>query len=117
MAFKEYQREVFARTEARVESMDPADFERVVIARPFPGQIASTFSAICAGPAGITVLDGFECWIYQHGFAPPRRDRDPARPRRTGRHDVVKPRVVLSMAADVPLASVRVRRRQPPESG
>jgi hypothetical protein len=67
-AFKEYQREVFARTEAHVESMDPADFERVVIARPFPGQIASTFSAICAGPAGITVLDGFECWIYQHGL-------------------------------------------------
>ena len=68
MAFKEYQREVFARTEAQVESLDPADFERVVIARPFPGQIASTFSAICAGPAGITVLDGFECWIYQHGL-------------------------------------------------
>jgi hypothetical protein len=67
-AFKEYQRAVFDRTEAHVASMDPADLERVVIPRPFPDQIASTFSAICAGPEGITVLDGFECWIYQHGL-------------------------------------------------
>ena len=24
--------------------------------------------ARCAGPVGITVLDGFECWPYQHGL-------------------------------------------------
>lgn len=24
--------------------------------------------ARCAGPVGITVLDGFECWLYQHGL-------------------------------------------------
>jgi hypothetical protein len=30
--------------------------------------IASTYSARCAGPQGITVLDGFECWLYQHGL-------------------------------------------------
>ncbi|MEY4230019.1 MAG: hypothetical protein RLZZ362_868, partial [Actinomycetota bacterium] len=33
-----------------------------------PPQIASTYSARVAGPQGITVLDGFECWIYQHGL-------------------------------------------------
>ena len=22
----------------------------------------------CAGPQGITVLDAFECWLYQHGL-------------------------------------------------
>lgn len=67
-AFKEYQRTVFDRTEAHLESMDPADFERVLVAPPYPPQIASTYSARCAGPEGITVLDGFECWLYQHGL-------------------------------------------------
>ena len=67
-AFKEYQRAVFGRTEAYIEHMDPADFERVIVAPPYPPQIASTYSAMCAGPQGITVLDAFECWHYQHGL-------------------------------------------------
>ena len=67
-AFKEYQRAVFNRTEAYIEHMDPADFERVIVAPPYPPQIASTYSAMCAGPQGITVLDAFECWHYQHGL-------------------------------------------------
>ena len=67
-AFKVYQRTVFDRTEAYLADMDPADFTRVVITRPFPPQVASTYSARVAGPDGITVLDGFECWLYQHGL-------------------------------------------------
>jgi hypothetical protein len=67
-AFARYQREVFDRTEAYLDALDPAGLTRVVIARPFPPVIASTYSARCAGPAGITVLDGFECWLYQHGL-------------------------------------------------
>jgi hypothetical protein len=67
-AFKEYQRAVFDRTERYLDTMDPADFARVLVAPPYPPQIASTYSARCAGPAGITVLDGFECWLYQHGL-------------------------------------------------
>ncbi len=67
-AFGEYMRAVFSRTEAWLASLDPADLDRVVITRPFPPQIASTFSARVAGDAGITVLDGVECWIYQHGL-------------------------------------------------
>lgn len=67
-AFKEYQRAVFSRTEAYIEHMDPAEFERVIVAPPYPPQIASTYSAMCAGPKGITVLDAFECWHYQHGL-------------------------------------------------
>ncbi|MCU0268864.1 MAG: hypothetical protein MUF83_09465 [Acidimicrobiales bacterium] len=67
-AFCAYQRAVFDRTEAYLAEMDPADFERVVIPRPFPEQVASTYSARVAGPAGITVLDAFECWLYQHGL-------------------------------------------------
>jgi hypothetical protein len=67
-AFKEYMGLVFAKTElwlARLES--PALFE-IVVARPFPPQIASTFSARVAGEAGITRLDATECWVYQHGL-------------------------------------------------
>jgi hypothetical protein len=67
-AFKAYQREVFDRTEAYLADMDPAEFSRVLVTRPFPDQVASTYSARVAGPEGITVLDGFECWLYQHGL-------------------------------------------------
>jgi hypothetical protein len=67
-AFKAYQRTVFDRTEAYLADIDPADLTRVLITRPFPPQVASTYSAMCAGPEGITVLDGFECWLYQHGL-------------------------------------------------
>ncbi len=67
-AFKAYQRAVFDRTEAPLDAIDPADFTRVLIARPFPPMVASTYSARCAGPDGVTVLDGFECWLYQHGL-------------------------------------------------
>jgi len=67
-AFKAYQREVFDRTEAYLAEIDPADFARVVVARPFPPLVSQTYSARVAGPEGITVLDGFECWLYQHGL-------------------------------------------------
>jgi hypothetical protein len=67
-AYKAYQRAVFDRTEAYLRTMDPADLTRVLVAKPYPPMIASTYSARCAGPQGITVLDGFECWLYQHGL-------------------------------------------------
>ena len=67
-AFKAYQRVVFDRTEAWLAELDPAEFARVVVPRPFPPQIASTYSARVAGEVGITVLDATECWLYQHGL-------------------------------------------------
>jgi hypothetical protein len=67
-AFQEYMRLVFERTEAWLDGLDPAELDRVVITRPFPPQIASTYSARVAGPDGITLLDATECWIYQHGL-------------------------------------------------
>ncbi len=67
-AFKEYQQAVWARTEAWLAGLDPAELARIVVARPFPPQIASTYSARVAGPEGITLLDAIECWIYQHGL-------------------------------------------------
>jgi hypothetical protein len=67
-AFKQYQRAVFDRTEDWLAELDPAEFTRVVVPRPFPDQIASTYSARVAGPDGVTVLDATECWLYQHGL-------------------------------------------------
>ncbi|MGH8994735.1 MAG: DinB family protein [Acidimicrobiales bacterium] len=67
-AFQEYLHAVFDRVEAWLADLDPAELTRTVITRPFPEQIASTYSARVAGPHGITVLDATECWIYQHAL-------------------------------------------------
>lgn len=67
-AFQEYLHEVFDRVERWLADLDPGELTRVVIERPFPPQIASTYSARVAGDEGITLLDAAECWIYQHGL-------------------------------------------------
>ena len=67
-AFQEYMRAVFTRTEEWLAQLDAAELDRVIVTRPFPPQIASTYSARVAGPQGITLLDATECWIYQHGL-------------------------------------------------
>ena len=67
-AFGAYMREVFAKTEGWLDSVEPATLADVVVAPPYPPQIASTYSARVGGAAGITRLDGAECWIYQHGL-------------------------------------------------
>jgi hypothetical protein len=67
-AFREYMDAVFNRTEAWLDALDPEELGRVVIGRPLPPQVATTYSARVAGPEGITLLDATECWIYQHGL-------------------------------------------------
>ncbi len=67
-AFVEYMTEVFAKTERWLGGLDPARLADVVVRRPFPPGIASTYSARVAGAEGITRLDATECWIYQHGL-------------------------------------------------
>ena len=67
-AFQAYLHEVFERVEAWLDGLDPAELTRVVVPRPFPEQIANTYSARVAGPDGVTLLDATECWIYQHGL-------------------------------------------------
>lgn len=67
-AFGEYMAAVFAKTEGWLAALPAGSLTEVVVARPFPDQIASTYSARVAGPEGISRLDGIECWIYQHGL-------------------------------------------------
>jgi len=66
--FREYMALVFDRTEGWLDTLDPMELDRVVVGRPFPPQVATTYSARVAGPEGITLLDAAECWIYQHGL-------------------------------------------------
>ena len=67
-AYRLYMDAVFAKTETWLADLDPTALSEVVIPRPLPVTVASTFSARVAGEAGITRLDGIECWIYQHGL-------------------------------------------------
>jgi hypothetical protein len=67
-AFRAYMDAVFAKTETWLAGLDPASLTDVIVARPFPPNIATTYSARVAGEAGITRLDATECWIYQHGL-------------------------------------------------
>ncbi|HUW04374.1 MAG TPA: DinB family protein [Acidimicrobiales bacterium] len=67
-AFQAYMAEVFGRTEAWVAEQEADSLDRVIVGRPFPDQVANTYSARVAGEVGITALDALECWIYQHGL-------------------------------------------------
>ena len=67
-AFIDYMNKVFARIEKYLAELQPEELTRLVVPRPFGPAIANTFSARVAGPEGITVLDGIECWLYQHGM-------------------------------------------------
>ena len=67
-AFTKYMALVFDKTESWLAGLDPAALTEVVVARPFPPHIATTYSARVAGGPGITRLDATECWIYQHGL-------------------------------------------------
>jgi hypothetical protein len=66
--FRIYMDAVFAKTEGWLATLDAASLSDVVVTRPFPPQIATTYSAMVAGEPGITRLDATECWIYQHGL-------------------------------------------------
>jgi hypothetical protein len=67
-ALCEYQRHVFGRTEAWLDTLEPDALTELLVPRPLPDVVANTYSARVAGPDGITRLDGIECWMYQHGL-------------------------------------------------
>jgi hypothetical protein len=67
-AFQAYLHAVFGRVEQWLDGLDAGELDRVVVPRPLPEQIASTYSARVAGPQGVTLLDAVECWLYQHGL-------------------------------------------------
>ncbi|MHB1487920.1 MAG: hypothetical protein ACYCS7_14695 [Acidimicrobiales bacterium] len=66
--FKRYMQLVFDKTESWLSDLDPSALTEVIVQRPFPAILASTFSARVAGELGMSRLDATECWIYQHGL-------------------------------------------------
>lgn len=67
-AFRTYMGLVFAKTERWLADLDPGTLPDVIVAPPYPPNIATTYSARVGGAAGIIRLDAIECWIYQHGL-------------------------------------------------
>ena len=67
-AFTDYMNAVFAKTETWLSGLDSSALIEVIMQRPFPPNIETTYSARVAGEAGMTRLDATECWIYQHGL-------------------------------------------------
>jgi hypothetical protein len=67
-AFLEFQRQVFAATEAYIANVDPATLGEIIVHSPYGPTIVQTFSARVGGDAGISRSDALECWIYQHAL-------------------------------------------------
>jgi hypothetical protein len=66
--FTAYMTAVFGKTESWLAGLDPATLTEIIVAHPYPPNIATTYSARVGGERGITRMDATECWIYQHGL-------------------------------------------------
>ena len=66
--FCDYMSAVFVKTETWLAGLDPSTLTEIVVAHPYPPNIATTYSARVGGTRGITRMDATECWIYQHGL-------------------------------------------------
>lgn len=66
-AYKAYQAEVFAATEAWLDTLEPDDLERVLY-ETVPPMFQKAYVARVVGDGPITLLDGIECWVFQHGI-------------------------------------------------
>ncbi len=87
--FQAYMTAVFRRTEEWLDGLDPAELTRVVIGRPFPPQVASTYSARVAGPEGITLLGCHRVLDLPARAAPHGGDRVGPGPGGPGGHDLL----------------------------
>lgn len=67
-AFLRYMSEVFDATETWLDSLSPADLETILFGGAKPDVFSKTYSARVVGDGPYTLLDGIECWIFQHGI-------------------------------------------------
>ena len=67
-AYCEYQREVFAATEAWLDALDAQRLTEVLFGGVVPPMFQKAYVARVVGEGPITMLDGIECWIFQHGI-------------------------------------------------
>jgi hypothetical protein len=67
-AYRDYQAEVFAGTEAWLDGLDATRLTDVLFGGIVPPVFQNAYVARVVGDGPITVLDGIECWIFQHGI-------------------------------------------------
>lgn len=67
-AYRAYQREVFAATDEWLGSLDAARMEEILFGGVVPPVFQKAYIARVVGDGPITMLDGIECWIFQHGI-------------------------------------------------
>jgi hypothetical protein len=67
-AHKAYQREVFAATEAWLDELDPDRLHDELFGGVVPPMFQQAYVARVVGDGPITLLDGIECWVFQHGI-------------------------------------------------
>lgn len=67
-AFRTYQREVFAATETWLDDLPAERLTEVMFGGVVPPVFQKAYVARVVGDGPITVLDGIECWIFQHGI-------------------------------------------------
>lgn len=68
-AWRAYQREVFAQTEAWLATLAPERLDDVVVPGPLPESSRGAFVTYVVGMEGpIRLEDALECFIYQHGI-------------------------------------------------
>lgn len=67
-SFCAYQREVFTATETWLDALDASTLTDVLFGGVVPAVFQKAYVARVVGEGPITVLDGIECWIFQHGI-------------------------------------------------
>lgn len=67
-AFEQYMNLVFESTEMWLDGLEPDRLSEILFGGAMPQMMAKTFSARVVGDQPYTLLDGIECWIYQHGI-------------------------------------------------
>lgn len=67
-AYNDYQREVFATAEAFLDDLAPERVTEVLFGGIVPPVFQNAYVARVVGDGPITILDGLECWIFQHGM-------------------------------------------------
>jgi hypothetical protein len=66
-AYRTYQKLVFEQTDAWLASIDESKLREVMFGGAVPPVFQKAYIARVVGDGPIRVVDGIECWIFQHG--------------------------------------------------
>jgi hypothetical protein len=67
-AYKAYQAEVFEATEQYLDELDPAKLGEPMFGGIVPPVFQKAYVARVVGDGPILLMDGIECWVFQHGI-------------------------------------------------